>query len=251
MLVDSHAHLDSTEFENDRNEVILNSGLDYILNVATDLNSAKLSFELVERYDFIYFSAGIHPHNAGKEDFTKFKEILNNPKLKAIGEIGLDYYRDHAPREKQKKIFRSCLKEAVRHNLPVIIHQRNAQKEVLGILREFSVKGVMHCFSGTIEYAEECLDMGFHISFAGNITYPKADNLRNIAKMIPLDRLLIETDCPWLSPQPVRGKRNEPSFVKYVAEELAQIKSLSLEETGRITGENFKRLFRISPHQLL
>lgn len=245
MLVDSHAHLDSTEFENDRDEVILNSGLDYILNVATDLDSAKLSFGLAERYDFIYFSAGIHPHNAGKEDFTKFKEILNNPKLKAIGEIGLDYYRDHAPREKQKEIFESCLKEAVKYDLPVVVHQRNAQKEVLGILREFSVKGVMHCFSGTIEYAKECLFLGFHISFAGNITYPKADNLRNIAKKIPLDRLLIETDCPWLSPRQVRGKRNEPSFVKYVAEELARIKGVSLEEIGKITGENFKRLFRI------
>lgn len=245
MLVDSHTHLDSNEFKQDYDKVIVNSGLDYILNIATDLNSLKLSIDLAEQYENIYLGAGIHPHNADKIEFKQFIKFLNHPKIKAIGEIGLDFYRDIAPRAKQEDLFRKFLCEADTRGLPVIIHQRNAYKEVLDILGDFSVRGVMHCFSGDSCYVKECIKLGFYISFAGNITYPGAIKLREAAKTVPLDKLLIETDCPWLAPQPVRGKRNEPANVKYVAEQLAQIKNVSYEEIGRITTENFKTVFKI------
>jgi len=245
MLVDSHSHLDSSEFDKDRLQVIERSGLDYILNVAVDVDSLKGSISLAESYNFIYISAGIHPHNAEKEDFGEFQGFLGYPKIKAIGEIGLDYYRNYSPKDKQEEIFRECLNEAKRLNLPVVVHQRNAQQEVLEILKDYSVRGVMHCFSGTKEYAEECIDLGFYISFAGNLTYPKALDLREAAKIVPQDKLLIETDSPWLAPQPVRGKRNEPGFVKYTAEALAELRGVSAGRIGEITEENFRRLFKI------
>lgn len=251
MLIDSHAHMDDPQFQNDREQVIahaINSGIHSILNIATDLESLKISIDLAEKHDFIFLAGGIHPHNAGKEDFNNVKSLLGHPKLVAIGEIGLDYYRDYCPRDKQEEIFRLFLKEAKERNLPVVIHQREAQKDIVRILKEemaVPMRGVMHCFSGDVEWAKECIKMGFFISFAGNITYPKATLLRKVAKEIPIENMLIETDCPWLAPEPVRGKRCEPAHLKYTAEELANIKVLSFDDVKRITGLNFRILFGV------
>lgn len=251
MLIDSHAHLDDSQFKDDREKVIahsVNSGVCVILNVATDLRSLEVSIELADKYDYIYIAGGIHPHNAQKEDFNKVVSLLDHPKLVAIGEIGLDNYRDYCPKEKQKEIFRKFLKEAKKRDLPVIIHQREAKEDIMQILKEElagSYKGVMHCFSGDLEWAKECIKMGFYISFAGNITYPKAKNLRTVAKGIPIEKILIETDCPWLAPQEVRGKRCEPAYVNYVAEELAKVKYLSVNDIARITSLNFRQLFNV------
>lgn len=251
MLIDSHAHLNDPQFQKDRGSVIahaVNSGIHYILNVATDLESLLVSIQLAEKYDFIYLAAGIHPHNAGKEDFNKIQQLLGHRKLLAIGEIGLDYYRDYGPRDKQEEVFRLFLREAKRRNLPIIIHQREAQKDIIRILKEemqLPLRGIMHCFSGSTEWARECIKMGFLISFAGNVTYPKAADLRKAAKEIPIENILIETDCPWLAPQEVRGKRCEPADIIFTAEELAGIKGLSFNDVKRITGLNFKLLFGI------
>lgn len=249
MLIDSHAHLDDHQFDTDREQVIahaVNSGLQYILNVATDSKSLKKSVELSERHDFIYFAAGVHPHYSADEKAGKIIPLPKHPKLAAIGEIGMDFYRNYGPKEKQEEVFRLFLREARERKLPVIIHQRNAQADIARILREEgSFTGVMHCFSGNIEWAKECIKAGFYISFAGNLTYPKAEGLRKVAEEIPIENMLIETDCPWLSPQKFRGKRCEPAYVKYVAEELARIKGLSFEDVIRITGLNFRTLFKI------
>jgi TatD DNase family protein len=251
MLIDSHAHLDDHDFDKDRDSVIahaINSGLHYILNVATGYESLKTSISIAEKHDFIFLAAGIHPHYSQKEDIEKITPLLNHPKLVAIGEIGLDYYRDHSPIDKQKEIFRLFLREAKSRNLPVIIHQRQAQDDLLEIIKEemaIPTRGVMHCFSGDIQWAKECIKMGFLISFAGNLTYPKALDLQRVAKEIPIENILIETDCPWLAPQNIRGKRCEPSHVKHTALKLAEIKGLSYDDVARITELNFKQLFRI------
>lgn len=243
MLIDSHAHLDSFQFDKDREQVIahaVNSGIHYILNVATDAESLKKAIQIVDRYDFIYLAVGLHPHNSQKEVLPSF----SHPKLVAIGEIGLDYYRDYAPRDKQREVFKRFLNEARDRNLPVIIHQRQAQEDIKKML-EPPLRGVMHCFSGDLEWARECVRMGFFISFAGNLTYPNATGLREVAKGIPIENILIETDCPYLAPQEVRGKRCEPTYVRYVAEELARLKGLTVEDVARITELNFKLLFGI------
>ena len=249
MLIDSHAHLDDSQFQEDGEQVIaraVNTGIRYILNVSVGLLSWRRCVELARRHDFIYIAGGIHPHNCVDDSFKDMKPLLDNPKLVAIGEIGLDYYRDYSPRERQKAVFREQLKEARKRNLPVIIHQRESQQDIKEIIREFlPLSGVMHCFSGDSNWARECLDMGFYISFAGNLTYPRADILRQAAAEIPVEKILIETDCPWLAPQAVRGKRNEPANVRYVAEELARIKGLAVDDIIRITSLNFRSLFRI------
>lgn len=235
MLIDSHTHLDDPQFDSDRDQVIahaVNSGIHYLLNISADI---ELSVRLADKYDFIYLASGIRP-------------LLNHPKLVAIGEIGLDYYRNYEPKDKQEDAFRQSLREAKKRDLPVIIHQREAQKDVERILKEemsLPIRGVMHCFSGDLEWARECIKMGFLISFAGNLTYPKAAGLRTVAKEIPIENILIETDCPWLAPEEVRGKRCEPAHISYTAEELARIKGLSLEDIARITELNFKQLFGI------
>lgn len=251
MLVDSHAHLDDPQFDNDREQVIahaVNTGVHYIVNVATDYESIKKSIQIADSHDFIYLAAGVHPNYSVEEDFEKIRPLLDHPKLIALGEIGLDYYRDHAPKDKQEKVFRTFLREAKKRNLPIIVHQREAQDDVRRILQEemqAPIRGIMHCFSGDTLWAKECIKMGFLISFAGNITYPKAENLRNVIKDIPVDHMLVETDCPWLAPQEFRGKRCEPAYVKYTAEEIARIKGLTYADVIRVTGLNFRLLFGI------
>ncbi len=251
MLIDSHAHLDDPQFDRDREKVIahaINSGVHYILEVATDSRSLKTAIDIAEKHDFIYLAAGLHPNYSNQESLECIKPLLDHPKIVAIGEIGLDYYRDHSPKEKQQEVFRFFLNEAKKRKLPIIIHQRDAQEDTLRILKEEMdppLRGVMHCFNGSAEFAKECIEMGFFISFAGNLTYPKAISLREVAKEIPIENMLIETDCPWLAPQEFRGKRSEPAFVKNVAQELASLKKLSFEDVARITQLNFKLLFGI------
>lgn len=258
-FVDSHAHMDGPEFETDREEVIQrarDAGVRAILTVGTgDPHSGALerAVELAEKHEAIYSAIGTHPHDAGLFDDTaaqKIRDLVSqSSRIIAWGEIGLDFHYDHSPREVQKDVFRRQLQLARDGSLPVIVHTREAEDETLEILRcewaDSGLPGIMHCFSGSLGLAKGALELGFSISFAGIITFKKADDLRAVAKEVPLDRLLIETDCPYLAPVPYRGKRNEPAFVVEVARCLAELRELSLEEVGGITTENFANLFNL------
>jgi TatD DNase family protein len=255
MLVDSHAHLDLPEFDDDRNEVIKRakeSGIDYILTIGINSESCSKAIKLADSYDFIYASIGIHPHDAkdvNENTYTALRSLANNKKVLAFGEIGLDFYRNLSPKGIQIKRFREQINLANELKLPVIIHNRDAHKETLKILKEECAKnlgGVIHCFSGDYSMAKSCIDMGFYISIPGTITFPKAVELREIVKKLPLSKILIETDCPFLTPVPYRGNRNEPSFVRYVAEKIASLKDTSFEEVAEITSQNFRSLFASS-----
>ncbi|NOX96712.1 MAG: YchF/TatD family DNA exonuclease [Nitrospirae bacterium] len=254
MLIDSHCHLDFGKFDGDRDGVISRAreeGIAFIINVGTSLERSKKSVELAEKHDFIYAAVGIHPHEAGKvkeDDYRILEKLAENGKVVAIGETGLDYYRNPAPKDKQKENFRRQIALAKKLRLPLIVHNREADGDTLSILKEEKaekVKGILHCFSGSRVLAQECLELGFYISVAGQITYPNAESLREVVKDLPTDRLLVETDSPFLAPQPQRGKRNEPAFVKYVAEELARLHNLSREDICRITTLNTKYLLGI------
>ena len=255
MLVDSHAHLDLPEFDDDRNEVIKRAkenGIDYILNIGINSESCRKAITLADSYDFIYASIGIHPHDAKDVDedtYAVLKSLANNKKVLAFGEIGLDFYRNLSPKGIQIKRFREQINLANELKLPVVIHNRDAHKETLEILKEEGAKnlgGIIHCFSGDYSMAKSCIDMGFYISIPGTITFPKAVELQEIVKKLPLSKILIETDCPFLTPVPYRGKRNEPSFVRYVAEKIASLKDTPLEEVAEITSQNFRSLFASS-----
>jgi len=253
MLIDTHCHLDFKDFNDDRAAVLKrsrDSGIGVIINVASSMEGTARSIQIAGENDFIYASLGIHPHEADSvsgNDIKLFAEFLDKPKVVAIGEIGLDYYKNISSKENQKKLFIKLLEIAKDANLPLIIHNRDAYIDTIDILKNItgsSVSGVMHCFSGDEKFLKTCLDMGFFISFTCNITYKNADSLRKIVKLVPMDRLLLETDAPFLAPQDFRGKRNEPMHVKYVAEEVAKIKGISFEEVARITTENAKQLFK-------
>lgn len=255
MLVDSHAHLDLPEFDNDQSEVIKRakkSGIDYILTIGINSESCSKAIKLADSYDFIYASIGIHPHDAkdvNENTYTVLKSLANNKKVLAVGEIGLDFHRNLSPRDIQIKRFREQINLANELKLPVIIHNRDAHKETLEILREEGAKnlgGIIHCFSGDYSMANSCIDMGFYISIPGTVTFPKAVGLQEIVKKLPISRILIETDCPFLTPVPYRGKRNEPSFIRYVAEKIASLKGKSFEEVAEITSQNFRSLFATS-----
>ena len=259
MFVDSHAHIDGPEFDADRQDVIQrarDAGLLAILNVGTgDPNSGALerSIELAETHEGLYAAIGTHPHDALLFDDHAEQRIHDlvhqSPRVIAWGEIGLDFHYDNSPPDVQIHAFRRQLQLARRASLPVIIHTREAEEETIEILRSewqgSELPGIMHCFSGTNELAEQAIDLGMFVSFSGIISFKKADDLRSVAALVPLNRLLIETDCPYLSPVPYRGKRNEPAFVVEVARSLAELRGVSLEEIGRITAENFARLFKL------
>lgn len=253
MLIDTHCHLDFKNFDEDRSKVIVRSkeqGIEFIINVGSSMEGTKRSLELAEDHEFIYAAAGIHPHDAdhaGDEDLESFRRFFESKKIVAIGEIGLDYYKNISSKENQKKLFIKLLREARERDLPVIIHDRDAHKDILTILKQemgTSIKGVMHCFSGDEALLGECLGLGMHVSFTCNLTFKNAGRLRDIARLVPIERLLLETDAPFLAPQKFRGKRNEPMYVKYLAEEIANIKGLDFKEVARITTENAKRLFK-------
>lgn len=253
-LIDTHAHLDSKRFADDLPQVIeaaKAAGVSHMLTIGCDLASSKASVELAATYPEIYAAVGIHPHDAREATtvaIEKLKALAQQDKVVAIGEMGLDYYRDHCPHDIQQTAFRRQIALAKEMGLPIIVHDREAHQDVLRILREEQaqqVGGVLHCFSGDLAMAQACIDMGFYISFPGTLTYPANQALRGVAEAISTDHVLLETDCPYLAPQPRRGKRNEPAFVRYTAEELARIKGLSVADIARVTRLNTFRLFGI------
>ncbi len=252
LLVDSHAHLDGNQFANDLDETVERAaanGISHILTIGCDLESSRNSIKVAEKYEQIFAAVGVHPHDAteiNKDALLRLKSMLTHPKVVALGEIGLDYYRDRSPRDIQRNAFRQQIQLAKQVNKPIIVHDRDAHEEVIQILREedaHSTGGVLHCFSGDLKMARQCLDLGFYLSFTGTITYPKNDAVREIIKTIPIDRMLVETDCPYLSPQKFRGKRNEPAYVRYTAERMAEIKGLTIEDVARVTSRNCHNLF--------
>lgn len=254
MLVDSHCHLDFNDFEEDFEEVLSRAkenGVTTILNAGNNINELEQQLELSEKYPFIYTAVGVHPHNAGEYPYIKaedFVEQTKHKKVVGIGECGLDYYYDYSPKEEQIKVFIEQIKAAQQTGLPLIIHTRDADDDTIDILKEEYKKapfsGEIHCFSSSKKLADFALSIGFYLSASGIITFNKSNDLRDIFADIPLDRLLVETDAPFLAPIPMRGRRNEPSFVLHTAEKLAQIKDISLEELAQITSDNFFKLFR-------
>ena len=250
MFCDSHAHLDDEQYEEDRKELIAmlqNNGISLVINIGADIKSSRASVALAESYDFIYASVGLHPYEAVKmtdEDLTQLELLAMNKKVVAIGEIGLDYHCD-VDREAQKACFRRQAELAKRLNLPIIVHDREAHKDCVDIVKEVGGRGVFHCYSGSPEMARELIDLGFYISFAGPLTYKNSKNAVMTAEFMPEDKVLVETDCPYLSPEGHRGKRNNPVFVRNVAQKLADIREITLEEAAKITMDNTRRLFGI------
>ncbi len=254
MLVDSHCHLDFDDFEEDTAEIIeraRENGVCMILNAGNNLNELDNQLELSEKYPFVYSAVGVHPHNAEEyPDLTA--EILiekaRHKKIIGIGETGLDYYYDYAPRDLQIKLFREHIKAAQETGLPIIIHNRESDDDMIAELdkayKEKPFSGVIHCFSSSRKLADFALSIGFYLSASGMITFNKCGELRDIFEKIPLNRLLVETDSPFLAPVPKRGKRNEPSYVMYTAEKLAQLRDMPFEQIAQITSDNFCNLFR-------
>jgi TatD DNase family protein len=257
-LVDSHAHIDFPQFDEDREAMLQrarDAGVNQILAIGVGPGPEKLDAAIpyAEAHYWIYTTVGIHPHEA-KEVTPAHLETLarlaKHPKVIAWGEIGLDYFYDHSPREVQKKVFREQMELAREAKLPIIIHCRDAWSDCLDMLEEFwkptGLGGILHCFTSTVEDARRGLELGFMVSFTGNLTYPKAQNIRDVAKVLPLENILIETDSPYLAPQPVRGKRNEPAYVAEVAKALANVRDLGTEEIAAITTGNFRRFFHLA-----
>ncbi|ENQ3080791.1 TatD family hydrolase [Bacillus sp. WLY-B-L8] len=254
MLFDTHSHLNAEQFKEDLQEVIARMkevGVSYTVVVGFDEMTIKKAIELAETYDFIYAAVGWHPVDAidmTEEHLKWLEELAAHPKVVALGEMGLDYHWDKSPKEVQKEVFRKQIKLARKVNLPIIIHNRDATQDIVDILKEENaseVGGIMHCFSGSVEVAKQCVEMNFLISLGGPVTFKNAKKPKEVAMEIPMEQLLIETDCPYLTPHPFRGKRNEPSYVKLVAEEIAKLKGLSYEEVAVKTTENAKKLFGI------
>ncbi len=252
MYFDSHAHFDDRRFDDDRHELLMSmasNGISNITNIGSDLKSSKSSVRLADKYDFIYAAVGVHPHEVKDMDDTTLAEIAHltkHKKVVAIGEIGLDYYYDHSPRDTQRYWFKKQMKLAWDLKLPVVIHSRDAMEDTIKICKESKIHGgIIHCYSGSVESARIFLDLGYHISFAGPVTFKNAKSLPEVAKIVPEDRLLIETDCPYLAPEPHRGERNSSIYVKHVAEKLAEIRGVSTEHIAEITNNNAKKLFRI------
>ncbi len=254
MLFDSHAHLNDERFEEDRDEVIRRAqeqGVSRILNIGFNRETIETTLSLAEQYDFIYAAVGWHPHDAATmtdEDLKWIRSLTEHPKVVALGEMGLDYYRNHSPREVQDAVFRRQIRLAREVGMPIVIHNREADRDVLRVLREEGaeeVGGVMHCFGGDWAMVQACLEMNFLIGLGGPVTFKNARLPKEIAAQVPLDRLLIETDAPYLAPHPHRGKRNESGYVRLVAEKIAELRGISFEEVARQTAANACRLFRI------
>ncbi|MBS6025021.1 MAG: TatD family hydrolase [Paeniclostridium sordellii] len=255
MLFDSHAHLNDERFDEDREELINSlkaKGVDLVLNPGACIETSKSSVELANKYDFIYAAVGVHPHDVGEmteDDIETLRKLaLENEKVKAIGEIGLDYYYDNSPREIQKKWFKRQIELANELKLPIIIHDRDAHGDTFEIIKNTKspeIGCVLHCYSGNVELAKEYVKMGCYISIPGTVTFKNNKKTREVAKEIPLEYLLIETDSPYMAPEPHRGKRNDPSLVQFVADKIAQQKGISYEQVCEATKENAKRFFNI------
>ncbi|MEG0774140.1 TatD family hydrolase [Clostridium sp.] len=254
MIFDSHAHYDDSQFDEDR-EVVLKTikekGVIGVLNCGSDLKSLKATVEMVEQYEFIYGALGIHPEYANFIDedlLERLKELCKNPKIVAIGEIGLDYYWEENPsRDIQKEAFRKQMQLARELNLPVVIHDREAHQDTLEIMKEFGdVKGVVHCFSGSVEFARECLKLGYYIGITGVVTFKNAKVIKEVVKAVPIDKLLVETDCPYMAPTPFRGKRNQSDFITYIMEEIAALKNITRQEVESEMVKNTKNLLNLN-----
>src|SRR6201987_1936602 len=257
-LIDSHAHIDFPQFAEDRAAMLQRAreaGVQALLAIGTGPGPEKLDAALpyAEQHDWIYASIGIHPHEAKQatpQHFDQLAGLAQHPKVIAWGEIGLDYFYDHSPRGVQAEVFRTQMDLAHAAKLPIIIHCRDSWDDCLALIEQHwqptGLGGILHCFTGTLDHAKRGLDMGFYISFAGNSTYPKTQHLRDVAKEIPVERILIETDSPCLAPQAYRGKRNEPAYVAEVAKTLAAVRNLPPEEFAAATAANFRRLLRIA-----
>jgi len=258
-FIDSHCHIDGPEYDADRDEVIARAraaGVTTMLVVGTGDphgGAFERAVALAEKHEEIYAAVGVHPHDAKLFDDAAEKRLGNllagSERVVAWGEIGLDYHYDHSPRAVQRDVFHRQLKLARELNLPVIIHSREADDDTINILREelsgYERAGVLHCFGGSLQMARAAIELGFYVSFAGNLTFKKAEDLRDVARQLPLDRLMVETDCPYLTPVPFRGKRNEPARVVETAGCLAMLHDREVGEVARITGENFARLFGV------
>lgn len=254
MIFDTHAHYDDEAFDDDREELLSHmrqKGIEYIVNVGSDIESIRKTLELTEQYPFVYGAAGVHPSETAKltsKDMEWIRETAGREKIVAIGEIGLDYYWPEPDREVQKKWFKEQLRLAEETGLPVIIHSRDAAADTLEILKEWDAhktKGVIHCFSYTWETAREYLDMDYYFGIGGVLTFKNAKKLKEAVMHIPMEKILLETDCPYLAPEPYRGKRNQSEYIFYVAEQLAELKKISREEVLEITRNNAKRFYEI------
>lgn len=254
MFIDSHAHLDDERFDDDRETVIKNlktDQIDIVINIGADIASSKSTLNLAQTYDNIYSVVGVHPHSVSElvgVGLDEIESLARDEKTVAIGEIGLDYYYENSPKRLQKEYFIEQIRLAKKLDLPIVIHSREAVKDTLDIIKSeksSNLRGVMHCFSSSVEIAKEYVKLGFYIAIGGVVTFKNARVTKEVAKYVPLESLLIETDCPYLAPEPFRGKRNEPKYIKYTAEEIAKIKEVDLEEIAKITSANAKKLFEI------
>jgi TatD DNase family protein len=255
MLFDSHAHLEDKRFDEDRDELIRGlpeRGVTHVVNVGSTLDTSCTSIELAATYPIIYAAVGVHPHDVSQmtyDDLNLLEDLAGNPKVVAIGEIGLDYYYEFSPRELQKQWFAEQIELACHLKLPIVIHNRDAHADVLDILtskKDRILGGIMHCYSGSWEMAKRFLDLGFYISLGGPVTFKNAKKPVEVAQNVPLDRLLIETDSPYLTPAPYRGKRNDPGFVRLVAGKIAEIREMDFDMIVRITSDNAKNIFGIN-----
>lgn len=253
MIFDSHAHYDDSAFDVDRDLVVSElkeNGIVGVLNCGSSFEGAKESARLAAENDIFYAAVGIHPEfvkELNEDVVMELKEMLKGEKVKAIGEIGLDYYyEDNPPREIQKAAFIRQMELAKEYKLPVIIHDRDAHEDTLNILKEFpEVKGVIHCFSGSVEFARECLKLGYYIGFTGVVTFKNAKKVLDVVKEIPMDRLLVETDCPYMAPDPFRGKRNRSEYIKFIIDKIADIKGMDREVLQIETIKNIKDLLNV------
>ena len=252
MYFDSHAHLDDARFQPDFDDILARmreNGVTGMMNIGCDLPSSERSVALAERYDWIWAAVGSHPDDADHVDEARiahYRALCQNPRVRAIGEIGLDYHYEDIPREIQKNAFRMQLALARELSMPVVVHEREAHEDGMRIIDEFpEVKGVFHCYSGSLEMAKELVKRGWYIGFTGVVTFKNARKVVEVAEKIPLDRILIETDCPYMAPEPFRGRRNDPSLVPFVAKKIAALRGISAEAAAAATAENARRLFRI------
>lgn len=254
MLFDTHVHVNAEQFFEDRDETIqraFDAGVEYMVVVGFDRETIPLAIEIAEQYDTIYAAVGWHPVDAvdmTDEDLVWIEELSAHPKVVAIGEMGLDYHWDKSPKDVQKAVFRKQIQLAKKVNMPIIIHNREATEDIIAILQEEGAKeigGIMHCYNDSVDYVQACLDMNFYISLGGPVTFKNATMPKEVATEVPSDRLLVETDAPFLAPHPNRGKRNEPAYVKLVAEKIAELREIPFDELSRVTTENAFSLFQI------
>ena len=252
MLFDTHAHMDDRRFDPDREELCAafpGQGIGLVMNPGCSLESSRAAVELAQRYESVYAAVGSHPDAADEVDekvLDLYRNLAKHPKVKAVGEIGLDYHYEDIPREIQLRAFRSQMELARQLQLPVIVHEREAHGDGMAVVEEFpQVTGVFHCYSGSLEMAKWLVNRGWYIGFTGVLTFKNAKKAVEVARNIPLERIVLETDCPYMAPEPHRGKRNDPSFLPFMARKLAEIRGISVEEAARVTWENGKRLYRI------